>query len=205
MGRYTGPKVKISRREGTDIFDTPKWNKRNYPPGQHGPARMGFRKGTDYGKQLREKQKAKLTYGLFERQFANLFEKSKNMTGDVGINLMMLLEKRLDNVVYRAGFAKTRRLARQLVTHGHVAINKVKTDIPSYSVKVGQTINVRTSKLKLAYWKNLLEDKKKAKQPTVSWLTVDWDKMTITVTANPLKEELPGNIDTKPIVEFYSR
>ncbi len=204
MGRYTGPKVKISRREGTDIFDTPKWNKRNYPPGQHGPTKMGFRKATDYGKQLREKQKAKLIYGLFERQFSNLFEKSKGMTGDAGENLMKLLEKRLDNVVYRAGLAKTRRLARQLVTHGHVAVNKVKTDIPSYSVKIGQTISVRTSKLKTAYWKNLIEEQKKAK-PTVSWLTVDWDKMTITVTSDPLKEELPANIDTKPIVEFYSR
>lgn len=201
MARYTGPKVKISRREGTDIFDTPKWNKRNFPPGQHGPGNTTRR--TDYGKQLREKQKAKLMYGLLERQFHNLFTKAQGLEGDLGTNLLTLLEKRLDNVVYRAGLAKTRRLARQLVNHGHIAVDGRKTDIPSYSVKPGQVISVKTSKLKNAYWQKVAEEAKKIRP--ASWVTVDTKAMKVTVTADPLKEELPANIETKQIIEFYSR
>ena len=202
MARYTGPKVKISRREGTDIFDTPKWNKRNFPPGQHGPTKV-TKRTTDYGKQLREKQKAKLIYGLMERQFHNLFVKAKGLEGDLGTNLLTLLEKRLDNVLYRSGLAKTRRLARQLINHGHIAVDGRKTDIPSYSVKAGQKISVKTSKLKTAYWKNVQEEIKKVRP--ASWITLDGKAMSMVVTSEPMKEELPGNIETKQIIEFYSR
>lgn len=204
MARYTGPKVKISRREGTDVFDTPKWNKRPFPPGQHGPTKGSGGRRTDYGKQLREKQKAKLMYGLLERQFSNLFEKAKKMEGDAGQNLLKLLEMRLDNVIYRAGFAKTRRLARQLVNHGHFGVDKQRTDIPSYTVAVGQVINVKSSKLKTAFWKNLQESKEKP-QVQASWLKTDWNSMTITVTSSPAITDAPQNIETKLIVEFYSR
>jgi len=201
MGRYTGPRVKISRREGTDIFDNPRWNKRNFPPGQHGQKKT--RGNSDYGKQLREKQKAKLMYGLFERQFANLFQKAQSAEGEVGINLLKALEQRLDNVLYRGGLAKTRRLARQLVSHGHIRVNDKKTDIPSYRVKTGEVISIKASKLKQPYWLTLSEKVKKVETP--SWIKTDLTAMNITVTGEPIKNDLPQNIETNLIIEFYSR
>lgn len=204
MARYTGPKVKISRREGIDIFDSPKWNKRNFPPGQHGPKKSRVVK-SNYGKQLREKQKARLMYGLMERQFANNFAKAKGLEGDAGENMFKLLEMRLDNVVYRAGFAKTRRLARQLVNHGHFHVKGKKTDIPSFLVKVGDVITLKESKMKNEYWKSKKEELKKKKAEVPGWITTDASSFSITVTGEPKKEDMPQNIDSTLIVEFYSR
>lgn len=204
MARYTGPKVKISRREGADIFDSPKWNKRNFPPGQHGPKKTRGTK-SDYGKQLREKQKARLMYGLMEKQFANTFLKAQKLEGDLGENLLVLLESRLDNVIYRAGLANTRRLARQLVNHGHIEVNGRKNDIPSYLVKVDDTISIKQNKLKTKYWEKRKEEISKKKPGVPSWLNLDTSGLTIKVTARPKRDEMPLNIETTLIVEFYSR
>ena len=204
MARYTGPKIKISRREGMDIFDAPKWNKRNFPPGMHGPKKSRQTR-SNFGKQLREKQRARFMYGLMERQFRNTFLKAQQLTGDVAENLLKLLECRLDNAVYRAGLAKTRRLARQLVSHGHIMVNDRRTDIPSFQVSIGDVISVKPSKLKTTYWTAKMAELAKAKQPTPAWLQIDPKKMSLTVTAQPRLEEMPQNLETKLIVEFYSR
>lgn len=184
-----------------DSFKCPV-TKRNYPPGQHGQKRTRG-KLSDYGKQLREKQKAKFIYGLLERQFKGTFERASKLPGSAGTNLMLLLEKRLDNVVFRSGLASTKQLARQLVNHGHFEINGKPVDIPSYTVKVGQVIKVRTTKVNSNYWKNVLETMKKAEVP--GWLSVNAKDLSITVVAEPKAEEVPQNIETHLIVEFYSR
>ncbi len=204
MARKIGPKHKLCRREGIKLCDSFKCpvTKRNYPPGQHGQKKTRG-KLSDYGKQLREKQKAKFIYGLLERQFRNTFEKAKALPGSAGVNLMTLLEKRLDNVVFRAGLATTKQLARQLVNHGHFEVNGKPLDIPSYTVKVGQVIKVRATKTKAPYWKNVMETMKKADVP--GWLSVNPKDLSITITAEPKPEELPQNIETYLIVEFYSR
>lgn len=202
MARNLKPRHKASRRFGENVADTLKDPRKNYPSGMHGQKKT-FAKTSEYGRQLMEKQKAKAIYGLLEKQFRLTFEAAQKLPGDLGQNLLVLLESRLDNVVYRAGLAQTRRLARQLVNHGHFSIDGQKTDIPSYRVKVGQVIKVKDNKLNKGYWKALAE--KIDDVGPAAWLALDRKGMTITVNSLPNKDDLPQNIDTPLIVDFYSR
>jgi small subunit ribosomal protein S4 len=202
MARNLKPRHKASRRFGENVADTLKESKKNYPPGMHGPKKT-FAKTSEYGRQLKEKQKAKAIYGMLEKQFKLTFQDATKMSGDLGQNLLITLESRLDNVVYRAGLAQTRRLARQLVNHGHFTVDGVSTDIPSYRVKPGQVIKVKDNKVKKGYW-NTISEKIDSVTPA-GWLSLDGPAMTITVNSLANKEELPNNIDTPLIVDFYSR
>ena len=204
MGRNLKPRHKASRRFGENIADTAKspLAKKPYPPGMHGPKKT-FAKVSEYGRQLKEKQKAKAIYGILERQFRLTFSRASKMTGDIGTNLLVSLESRLDNVIFRSGLAPTRRLARQLVTHAHFTVDGVKTNIPSFKVEPGQVIKVKDSKLKKAYWVKILENIDDIE--AAGWLTLDKKEMTITVSSLPNQEELPQNIETHLIVDFYSR
>ena len=204
MGRNLKPRHKASRRFGENIADTIKSpvDKKAYPAGAHGQKKT-FAKVSEYGRQLKEKQKAKAIYGLLEKQFRLTFQKATKLPGDLGQNLLILLESRLDNVVYRAGLAQTRRLARQLVNHGHFLVDDTKTNIPSYKIKPGQTIKVKENKVAKGYWKEMQEKLNKANP--AGWLSLDAKNMTVTVNGLPNKDELPQNIDTHLIVEFYSR
>ena len=150
-----------------------------------------------------EKQKAKVIYGLLEKQFRLTFDKAKKLPGDLGVNLLVLLESRLDNVIFRSGLAQTRRLARQLVTHAHFSVDGKNTNIPSYSIKPGQIIKLKDSKIGKGYWKNIQE--KLNETEAAGWLSVDKKNMTITVNSLPGRDDLPKNIDTPLIVDFYSR
>ena len=200
--RITAKRV---RREGVNLSGTDKMArilaKRPYAPGVHGPT--GRTRMTDYGKQLREKQRAKLVYGVMEKQFRNTFDKATNMKGDTGENLVRLLELRLDNAVFRAGFAKTRAAARQIVSHAHVDVNGKKVNIPSYSVKPGDVISIRETKRNSKIWKSFLESNPKVEP--LSWITSDLKDLTAKVTSVPAGDELKQIFDPKPIVEFYSR
>lgn len=200
--RVTAKRV---RREGINLDGREKMArilaKRPYAPGVHGP--NGRSRITDYGKQLREKQRAKLVYGVMERQFRNAFEKATNMKGDTGENLVRLLELRLDNAVFRAGFAKTRAAARQLVSHAHVDVNGQKVTIPSYQVKSGDVIAIRSNKREKKNWKAFAENSPKVETP--SWITSDVKELTAKVTSLPAGDDLKQIFDPKPIVEFYSR
>ncbi|MBT4349310.1 30S ribosomal protein S4 [bacterium] len=204
MGRNLKPKHRASRRFNENVADTVKspLDKRPYPAGQHGPKKT-FAKVSEYGRQLLAKQKAKAIYGLLEKQFSLTFKKAQKMPGDIGKNLLTLLESRLDNVIFRSGLANTHRLARQLVNHGHFEVDGIKTDIPSFKVKVGQVIKVKPNKLKKTYWTNLTEILDKVE--TASWLVLDKKEMTITIAGLPNDDDLPQNIQTNLIVEFYSR
>lgn len=204
MGRNLKPKHRASRRFGENVADTVKspLDKRSYPSGVHGP-KKAFAKTSEYGRQLLAKQKAKAIYGILEKQFSLTFERAQKMQGDVNTNLLTLLETRLDNIIFRAGLANTHRLARQLVNHGHFLVDGVKTDIPSYTVKTGQVIKVKENKLVKQYWLNLLA--KLDKVETAGWLALDKKNMTITVNSLPNTDDLPKNIQTNLIVEFYSR
>ncbi len=202
MGRNLKPRHKASRRFGENVADTLKMPSRNYPAGIHGP-KKAFSKPSEYGRQLMEKQKAKVIYGLLEKQFRLTFDKAKKLEGDLGVNLLVLLESRLDNVVYRAGLAQTRRLARQLVNHAHFSIDGKNIDIPSYSVKSGQVVKLKPSKVGKGYWKNIQE--KLNETEAAGWLAVDKKNMIITVNSLPGRDDLPKNIDTPLIVDFYSR
>lgn len=204
MGRYTGPKWKQSRREGVELRDGGKraLTKRNYPPGIHGP--MSFRKRiSSYGKQLREKQRAKRIYGLYERQFRNLYNKSMKMPGDTSVNLRQLLELRLDNTIYRLGWATSRPQARQLITHGHIQINNSKVDIPSFQVKPGMTISIKPSYVKKVYWQEVIA--RLGKQTLPSWLNFDKSSNIATVTGKPEVEEVGSLFDPTLIIEYYSK
>lgn len=200
--RITAKRV---RREGVNLDGREKMArilaKRPYAPGVHGPTSRT--RMTDYGKQLREKQRAKLVFGVMERQFRNTFEKATNMRGDTGENLVRLLELRLDNAVFRAGFAKTRAGARQLVSHAHVDVNGTCVNIPSYQVKPGDAISIRENKKGKKQWKSFLETTQKIETP--SWITTDLKELTAKITSVPAGEELKHIFDPKPIVEFYSR
>lgn len=202
MARNLKPRHKASRRFGENVADTLKESKKNFPPGMHGP-KKAFAKTSEYGRQLKEKQKAKAIYGILEKQFRLTFESATKLPGDLGPNMLITLESRLDNVVYRAGLAQTRRLARQLVNHGHFTVDGVATDIPSYRVKAGEVIKVKENKLKKGYWTALAERIDKVN--TAGWLSLDTKNMVITVNSLPNKEELPNNIDMPLIVDFYSR
>lgn len=204
MARDLRPRVKLYRRFGENLSDNnnSKALKRNFPPGQHGTKRIR-KKSSDYSKQLLEKQKAKFIYGLLERQFRTTFHRAEKMAGSAGTNLLKILEMRADNVVYRAGFAETRKLARQLVNHGHFMVNGKKMDIPSYTTRVGDVLTVKENKVKKEYWKAALERTKK--REIAGWLSTDPKTMSITVVSEPKETELPQNIQTQFIVEFYSR
>ena len=201
MARYRGPKSKIARRFKDPIFGPDKsLEKRQYGPGQHGPnKRRG--KQSEYSVQLGEKQKAKYTYGILERQFSNMFEKASRMKGITGENLLQLCETRLDNMVYRLGVSPTRRGARQLVSHKHITVNGSLVNIPSYTVKVEDVIGVREKSKSLEAISNSLA----AKTTSFDWL--DWNpgSMEGKVVGIPTREMIPENIKEQLIVEFYSK
>ena len=201
MARYTGPKSKIARRFKDPIFGPDKsLEKKNYGPGQHGPnKRRG--KQSEYAIQLAEKQKAKYTYGILERQFSNMFDKASRMKGITGENLLILCESRLDNTVFRLGVAPTRRGARQLVSHRHITVNGSVVNIPSYSCKIGDVIGVREKSKSLEAISESLTNKKN----NFDWL--DWNSsgMEGKILALPVREMIPENIKEQLIVELYSK
>ncbi|GEM00681.1 small subunit ribosomal protein S4 [Halolactibacillus halophilus] len=200
MARYTGPVWKKSRRLGISLTGTGKeLDKRPYAPGQHGPNQR--RKLSEYGLQLQEKQKLRFMYGVNERQFVTLFEKSSKMQGVHGENFMILLESRLDNLVYRLGLARTRRQARQLVNHGHITVDGSRVDIPSYSVTPGQVIAVREKSQKLTIIAEAIE----VNAFVPEYVTFDADKLEGTYSRLPERSELPAEINEALIVEWYSR
>lgn len=201
MARYIGPKSKIARKFGEAIFGPDKvLSKRNYPPGQHGNSRK--RKTSEYGIQLREKQKAKYTYGVLEKQFRNLFEKASRTKGITGEVLLQLLESRLDNVVYRMGLAPTRAAARQLVSHKHITVDGRVTNIPSYSLKPGQIVGVRERDKSLEVITNALAGFNHSKYP---WLEWDNASMSGKFLHIPDRTDIPENIKEQLIVELYSK
>lgn len=200
MARYTGPSWKLSRRLGISLSGTGKEiEKRPYAPGPHGPNQR--KKMSEYGLQLQEKQKLRHMYGVTERQFRNLFDRAGKLKGVYGENFMILLESRLDNLVYRLGLARTRRQARQLVNHGHITVDGKRLDIPSYQVKIGQTISVRAKSNDFAIIKEAIE----VNNFVPDYLTFDADKLEGTFTRSPERSELPAEINEALIVEFYSR
>lgn len=199
MSRYTGPAYKQARRVGFSISETGKDLRRPYGPGQHGNDRKG--KLSDYGTQLKEKQKVRFMYGLNERQFKKTFKEAEKLQGIHGENFLRLLESRLDNLVYRIGFASTRRGARQLVNHGHVTVNGKKVDIPSYRVKVGDVISLKGDDKNL---KVVAESLAKVTK-RVEFVTYDEGKMEATYVRLPERNELNADINEALIVEFYNK
>jgi small subunit ribosomal protein S4 len=200
MARYTGPSWKLSRRLGISLTGTGKeLEKRPYAPGQHGPNQR--RKISEYGIQLQEKQKLRHMYGITERQFRSMFDRAGKLKGVHGENFMVLLESRLDNLVYRLGLARTRRQARQLVNHGHITVDGSRVDIPSYKVSLGQTISVREKSRNFSIIKESVE----ATNFVPDFLTFDAEKLEGTFTRLPERSELPAEINEALIVEFYSR
>ena len=199
MARYTGPKTKIARRFGEPIFGADKiLAKRNFPPGQHGNNKR--RKTSEYGQMLAEKQKAKYTYGVLERQFRNLFDAAARKNGITGVLLLQGLESRLDNVVYRLGIAPTRAAARQLVSHKHIVLNGKVVNIPSYLLKAGDVVGVRERSKSL----EIIEDSLSSRV-NYSWLDWDGTKMEGRFMNYPEREDIPENIKEQLIVELYSK
>ncbi len=200
MSRYTGSSYKQARRVGFSISETGKeLARRPYGPGQHGNARKG--KLSDYGTQLKEKQKVRFMYGVNERQFRKTFEEAAKMKGIQGTNFLRLLESRLDNLVYRIGFATTRRGARQLVNHGHVTVNGKKVDIPSYRVKVGDVISLKEDDKNL----KVVTDSLSKTNKRVEFISYDEGKMQGTYVRLPERNELNADINEPLIVEFYNK
>ena len=201
MARYTGPKSRIARKFGEGIFGADKvLSKKPYAPGQHGNSRK--RKTSEYGIQLREKQKAKYTYGVLEIQFRNLFEKAEKTKGITGEVLLQLLEARLDNIVYRLGIAPTRAAARQLVSHRHITVDGKVLNIPSYSVKAGQVVGVRERSKSLEVVVNALTGFNHSKYP---WLEWDESSKSGKLLHTPERADIPENIKEHLIVELYSK
>jgi small subunit ribosomal protein S4 len=202
MARYIGPKTKIARKFGDPIFGSDKvLEKKAYPPGMHG-ANKRRRKQSEYGIQLKEKQKAKYTYGILERQFANLFEKAQRSKGVTGEVLLQLLESRLDNVVFRLGVAPTRSGARQLVSHRHITVNGKVVNIPSYTLRPGDIIGVREKSKSL---EAITESLSGSHRSASSWLEWDSAQMAGKFLNRPEREEIPENIKEQLIVELYSK
>ena len=200
MARYIGPSTKIARKFGEPIFGADKdYEKRNYPPGQHGLASKRKKK-SEYGTQLKEKQKVKYTYGLLERQFRNLYERASRMKGQKGENLIILLESRLDNLVYRMGIAPTRAAARQLVSHAHITLNGSVCNIPSTIVRPGDVVAVRERSKSLEVITNSL-----ASAAKYSWIEFDAKTLTGKYLNAPVRAEIPETIDEQLIVELYSK
>ena len=201
MARYTGPKTRIARKFGEAIFGPDKvLSKKNYPPGQHGANKR--RKTSEYGIQLREKQKAKYTYGVLEKQFRNLFEKASRTKGIKGEVLLQLLEARLDNVVYRLGMAPTRAAARQLVSHKHIIVDGKVVNIPSFSVKPGQIVGVREKAKSLEVIADALSGFNHSKYPWIEW---DESSKSGKFLHLPERADIPENIKEQLIVELYSK
>ena len=209
MARYTDAVCRICRREGDKLFlkgdrcytDKCAIQRRSYAPGQHGQARN--KKLSEYGMQLREKQKAKKNYGLLEKQFAHYFELAEKMSGMAGENLLKLLESRLDNVVYRAGFAMSRPEARQLVSHAHFTVNGKKVNIPSYLCKPGDVIAIKESSMSSDKFKMVIEAN--ASRPALNWLSVDRQKGVANIVNLPARDEIDLQVEEHLIVELYSK
>ncbi|PVW13379.1 30S ribosomal protein S4 [Marixanthomonas spongiae] len=201
MARYTGPKTKIARKFGEAIFgDDKSFEKRNYPPGQHGNNRRRGKK-SEYAIQLAEKQKAKYTYGILERQFRNMFKKATAAPGITGEVLLQLCERRLDNVVYRMGIAPTRSAARQLVSHRHITVNGEKVNIPSYQVQAGDVVAVREKSKTL----DVVQDSLANANHVYEWITWNNETKEGTFVSVPQRIQIPENINEQFIVELYSK
>lgn len=201
MARYTGPKTKIARKFGEPIFGEDKsLEKRNYPPGQHGSSKRRGKK-SEYAIQLMEKQKAKYTYGILEKQFRNLFEKASRSKGVTGEVLLQLCESRLDNMVYRFGLSPTRSGARQLVSHRHITVNGSIVNIPSYQVKKGDVVGVREKSKSL----NIIHEANSKDYPSNEWLSWNKDKLQGTYVKVPERSQIPETIKEQLIVELYSK
>ena len=211
MARYVGPSCRQCRREGTKLFlkgtrcltEKCAVERRGYPAGQHGQSTGRHRKASEYAKQLREKQKVKRMYGLSERQFRNTFDNVTREAGVKGTNLLVALESRLDNIVYRMGFASSRKAARQLVRHGHIEVNAGKVDIPSYRVMPGQEVRVAPASREMTAVK--LARESAARGAPVSWISVDGEKSAGRVLERPTREAIPINAQEQLIVELYSK
>jgi small subunit ribosomal protein S4 len=211
MGRYIGPACKLCRREGEKLFlkgsrcltEKCAIERKAYPPGQHGETRARRRKVSEYAKQLREKQKVKRTYGVSERQFRNTFDRARQEAGPAGENLLSSLEMRLDNTVYRMGFAASRRAARQLVRHRHLVVNGRSVDIPSYQLRPNDEVAVAEASRDLAAVRASLEALSRA--APVPWLTVDTKKAAGRVTERPTRDQIPTPAQEQLIVELYSK
>ena len=208
MARYTDPVCRICRREGLKLFlkgsrcysRKCSFERRSTPPGMNTQRR---RKVSEFGIQLREKQKVRKTYSVLERQFRNYFEKAEQRKGMTGENLLRMLEMRLDNVVYRMGLARSRAEARQLVTHGHFTVNGRPTNIPSYGTKTGDRVEVRESRRGREYFKTAAETVKAAQIP--EWVSVDAAKLSGSILSEPAREQMPMEFNEQLVVEFYSR
>ncbi|MGJ8659604.1 30S ribosomal protein S4 [Cellulophaga fucicola] len=201
MARYTGPKTKIARKFGEAIFGEDKsFEKKNYPPGQHGNNRRRGKK-SEYAIQLMEKQKAKYSYGILEKQFRNLFAKANSSKGVTGEVLLQLCESRLDNVVYRMGVSNSRRGARQLVSHRHITVNGNLVNIPSYSLKPGDVVGVREKSKSLS----AIQDSLAANSRVYEWITWNTEKSEGTYVSIPERVQIPENIKEQLIVELYSK
>ena len=201
MARYTGPKSKIARRFGEPIFGPDKvLSKKNYPPGQHGNSRR--RKTSEYGIQLREKQRAKYTYGVLEKQFRRIFDKASRSRGITGEVLLQLLELRLDNMVFRLGIAPTRAAARQLVTHRHIVVNGKVVNIPSYTLKAGDIVGVREKSKSMEVIVNSLTGFNHSKYPWIEW---DSNTSSGKLLHIPERVDIPESIKEQLIVELYSK
>ena len=212
MGKYRGPVCKLCRREGEKLFlkgarcFSPKcsFERREYPPGQHGrSAQYRRRRESDYGKQLRAKQKARRIYGVMERQFRRYYREALKRRGLTGLNLLQILESRLDNVVYRMGFADSRAQARLLVTHGHFDVNGRRTDVPSMSLSLNDEISVRDGSRKRTYFKELRDLAEERNVP--DWISRDLTNLSGKLTRLPERIEIDGNLNEQLIVEYYSQ
>ncbi len=205
MGRYRGPIVKICRREGVNLVESPKAQKymerHPYPPGQHGQRRR--RKPSDFAVRLREKQKLRFYYNMSEKQFARLFEEASRKTGATGAVFLQLLESRLDNVVYRLGIAATRRQARQFVAHGHITVNGQRIDIPSYRVNPGDEIAVHANARKMQFIKDNLDARKRGKP--FPWLEFDAETLKGRFLHRPSREDIVVPVNELQVIEYYSR
>ena len=204
MARYKGPRVRISRRFGQPIFGPSKYlERRDYPPGVHGPKSARRRKLSDYGAHLLEKQKFRYQYGLLERQFRRIFEIASKRRGNTGETLLQLLETRLDNVVYRIGFATTRPFARQLVSHGHVRVNGRKVNVASFNVKPGDVIEVKAIAASQAIVSKSLESAQI--RPVPEWISFNRDAMRAQMMRLPTRQDIQPIANEQMVVEFYSR
>lgn len=214
MARHIGPVCKLCRREGEKLFlkgsrcMSPKCavERRSYPPGQHGKEGQ-FRRGraSDYLTQLREKQKARRIYGVFERQFSTYFDKAERSSGLTGTNLLVFLESRLDNVIYRLGLAESRPQARQLVSHGHIMLNGRKTDVPSALVRPGDKISIRPESMKRSFFKALRQELEDRRVHVPRWLSLDTRQISATVLNLPARDDIDVSLNEQLIVEYYSR
>jgi small subunit ribosomal protein S4 len=202
MARYTGPRVRISRRFGVPIFGPTKYlERRNYAPGVHGP--KSRRKSTDYGLGLIEKQKLRYYYGLMEKQFRGVYEKAKNKRGVTGETMLQILETRLDNVAFHLGFGNTRAAARQLVGHGHVTVNGRKVSIPSFALKVNDVISIKNNNVSRQLATKSLEISTSRSVP--DWLSLNKEEFKGTVMRIPTRDEIQPIANEQAVVEFYSR